>query len=236
MRSLGGRTSLQGRAMTFRLRDNLHWCACGGRVIFLDVEADRYFCLPSGAGAAFTRLAAGETEPQDTERLHALITRGLLIEHPASPGLRPAPALEPATGDLLEEPYPSPNTLEVVSAFAAEMRAAWLLRRRPFLEVLRGVDEERAGRRRQPSDFDRCLRGIVSASMAASLVLRATDRCLVRALAVHSTCRRHGIYPKLVFGVRMNPFGAHCWVQLDDKVLVGDFEQVRLFEPIAAFG
>jgi hypothetical protein len=42
--------------------------------------------------------------------------------------------------------------------------------------------------------------------------------------------------PSLVFGVRMNPFRAHCWVQLGGQVLIGDFEQVRLFTPIAAFG
>jgi len=47
---------------------------------------------------------------------------------------------------------------------------------------------------------------------------------------------RSGIYPRLVFGVRANPFRAHAWVQLEDKVLIGDYEQVRLFTPIAALG
>jgi hypothetical protein len=34
--------------------------------------------------------------------------------------------------------------------------------------------------------------------------------------------------------VRTNPFAAHAWVQIDEEVLVGDFEQVRLFTPILA--
>lgn len=72
--------------------------------------------------------------------------------------------------------------------------------------------------------------------MAVSLVLRAADRCLVRALAVHSICRRHAIPAKLVLGVRMNPFGAHSWVQYNRAVLVGDVEQVRLYTPILVVG
>lgn len=221
--------------MTFRLRDNLYWCLCGGRVIFLDVKADRYFCLPFGPEAAFARLAAGDVEPGDAERLRALIARGLLIEDPASRGLRPPSPLEPATGDLLQEPYPPPRIRDLLGALAFETRAAWLLRTRPFLQVVKGV-ERRGTQCRSPHACDKRLRRIASASATISLLLRAADRCLVRALAVHATCCRHGIRPRLVLGVRVNPFGAHCWVQLDQTVLVGDFEQVRLFTPIVAFG
>lgn len=221
--------------MAFRLRDNLYWCHCGGRVVFLDVEADRYFCLPFGAEAAFARLAIGEMEPGDVERLCALIARGMLIEDSGSPGLHPPPSLQPAAGDLLQEPYPPPHIRDVLGAFASEARAAWLLRRRPFLEVVKGI--ERCGHRRRSSlDHDTRLRRIVSGSAAISLVLRAADRCLVRAIALHSICSRNGIHPRLVLGVRVNPFRAHCWVQLDETVLVGDFEQVRLFTPIMAVG
>ena len=220
--------------MAYRLRDNLYWCVCGGRVIFLDVDEDRYFCLSRAAEAAFVRLADGEAEAGDREALHALLERGFLIDDPASPGLRSARPLEPARRDMLQQPCPPPGVLDVLGAFAAETRAAWLLRRRPFVQILDGVRKDPAHRRRHPRTVGERLRRIVSASMAVSLVLRASDRCLVRALAVQSTCRRYGIDSMLVFGVRMNPFGAHCWVQLGEMVLVGDYEQVRLFTPIAA--
>ena len=35
--------------MPLQLRGNVHWCDSGGRAVFLDVEADRYFCLPAAA-------------------------------------------------------------------------------------------------------------------------------------------------------------------------------------------
>jgi hypothetical protein len=45
-------------------------------------------------------------------------------------------------------------------------------------------------------------------------------------------CHAHRLYPSLVLGVRINPFAAHAWVQIGDRVLVGDYDQVRLFTPI----
>ena len=222
--------------MSLRLRDNLHWCVCGGRVIFLDLEADRYCCLPSPAEAAFIRLAGGEAQPGDRERVCSLVARGMLIDDPASIGLGPAGHIPRPTGDLLEEPFPSPHFPDVLRAVASEVRWTWALRVKPLAKIAQEI-EACAYQRGHPSPVaDARLRRIVSASAAAGLILRAADRCLVRALSLHATCRRHGIYPHLVFGVRVNPFRAHCWVQLGDRVLIGDFEQVRLFTPIAALG
>lgn len=66
----------------------------------------------------------------------------------------------------------------------------------------------------------------------SALLLGATDRCLVRGIAATRACRRRGLAAALVFGVRVDPFAAHCWVQLGEEILVGDFDQVRLFTPI----
>lgn len=235
MRPRRGRTSHQVSGMAFRLRDNLHWCISSGRVIFLDVEADRYFCLPSRAEAAFLRVAYGEIDPEAAEDLQPLIGRGLLIEDQLSSGIRPKQSVEPASGDLPLEAGRRPNAIELARAFASELAIGRLLRKRSFAQVLDGIVAHPA-KGAAPVHVDATLRGIVSASVAISLVLRAADRCLVRAIAVHAACRRRGINPKLMFGVRMNPFGAHCWVQLGSTVLVGEFEQVRLYTPIMVLG
>ena len=221
--------------MPYRLRDNLYWCDCGGRLVFLDIEADRYFGLPSLAGETFKALAAGEPDRQSADRLTPLLAQGLLIEDPAASPLI-LPPIEPAAGDMLQGPCPSPGAVLIGQALFAELSAAWSLRRRTFHEVLKYAVEGVAGRASRSVDADDLLPVLISASMTVSLFLRATDRCLVRALAFHSICARHGIDCRLVFGVRLDPFTAHSWVQRGGKVLVGDYEQVRLFEPIAAFG
>jgi hypothetical protein len=112
------------------------------------------------------------------------------------------------------------------------MLAARLLRTRSFAEVIEAIEREGRSDRHPPRDQDSVVRVIAGALSAVSYVMPVHDRCLVRALAVHLSCARRGIRPKVVFGVIAHPFAAHCWVQLGNAVLVGGFEQARLYTPI----
>ena len=215
--------------MPFRLREQLHWCNCGGCVVFLDVRSGRYFCLAGASNEAFLRLSIDGIEPGDCEHLKLLVDRGLLVADDAVAIPPPASLAEPARTDLLSGTPMRPRLHQLLRAIAAELRFAWLLRSRPFIAILEAAGGDI---RSPPRDAMRCAREIAAASATAALLTGATDRCLVRALAVHSTCRSHGLRSSLVFGIRMNPFAAHCWVQFGAAVLVGEFEQVRLYTPI----
>jgi hypothetical protein len=85
---------------------------------------------------------------------------------------------------------------------------------------------------RPVNEIETHARWIVAALEHSALWLGSADRCLRRAIAAMMMCRRRGLAAQLVLGVRIDPFGAHAWVQLDERVLVGEFEQVRLFTPI----
>jgi hypothetical protein len=222
--------------MAFRLRHDLHWCVSGGRVIFLDVDRDLYSCLPLEAGAAFIRLAGGHLEPGDLDRLGFLVARGMLIEDPLAPATLPALRIPAAAGDWVEDPAARASAADTLRDAASQMRWAALLRVKPLRAIASSVGRRARIPRARPGDAELRVRRIVSASAAAALLLGSHDRCLIRALALHSACCRQGIRSRLVFGVRSGPFRAHCWVQLEDRVLVGDFEQVRLFTPIMALG
>jgi transglutaminase superfamily protein len=89
-----------------------------------------------------------------------------------------------------------------------------------------------AARRRVPRDEHRAAQALVSAASATAFLLRSHDRCMVRGLAFHASCRKTGLNTKLVLGVIAHPFTAHCWVQLGNVVLVGGYEQARLYTPI----
>jgi hypothetical protein len=216
--------------MSLRLRHNVHWCESGGRAIFLDIEADRYFCLPKSANDAFLRLANARMQSGDDERLGAIIARGLLVECSASNMIRRPPALETPTCDYAAAPQV--GLPDLCRALAAEMRAARSLRTRPLRQAIAAASGLAPEWRSDPRASDRTVQAIVAASHAISFLTRTHNRCLVRALAVHSTCKKRGISPKLVFGVIAHPFAAHCWVQLGSAVLVDGFEHARLYSPI----
>jgi hypothetical protein len=218
--------------MSLRLRSDLHWCDCAGRAVFLDVRADRYFCLPQAVNNAFLILAAARGEAADDSRLRMLIERGLLVETTSPQPLEPAPTIERATRDFAGGLTPGRGPVALTRAFASEVCAAWLVRTCAFQQVI-ALARSRAARCGPASvNVDRSIQSIVGASDAISFVTRAHDRCLVRALGVHSLCAAAGVRPKLIFGVIAHPFSAHCWVQLGDAVLVGGFEQARLYTPI----
>jgi hypothetical protein len=218
--------------MSYRLRDDLHWCNCDGRAVFLDTRADRYFCLPQAANDAFLRLAARSMQSGDVERLQLLIERAMLIEAGPNACIESPALIEPPTHDFLEEPFPRADPLSILQAFASELRAARALRTKPLQQVIEAARTGRPGIKGIQDNIDRSVQRVVAAASAISLMTRSHDRCLVRALAVHSACRSSGSNPKLVFGVIARPFTAHCWVQLGTAVLVGGYEQARLYTPI----
>lgn len=213
--------------MSLRLRDGVSWCLCAGRAVFLDLERDRFFCLPPERDAAFRGWAL-EGKPPCGAALEPLRRSGLLVPGESDP---PEPArLREATRDLAAEPGARSRLCDIAAAVLAQHRAAALLRRSTLRAILDAPCP--APRPLPPGEAAVRARSLAAAFAASGLVLRTADRCLPRAIAMRRRCHRSSLRPLLAFGVRRDPFAAHCWVQLDDAVLVGDLEQVRLFTPI----
>lgn len=218
--------------MPLRLRDNLHWCQCSGRIVFLDVDEDRYFCLPTDANEAFGKAAAGNADPLDAELLGMLTKRGLLLTSESLSQIRQPATLETPARDIMHNCMPRSAIVPILSALAWEARAAWQLRSRRFCDVIAWATRRAADCHAASPDSRRAVQSIAAAADAIAFVTRAHNRCLVRALGVHAACRARGIRAKLVLGVIAHPFAAHSWVQLGDAVVVGGYEQARLYMPI----
>jgi len=214
------------------LREDVYWCDCGGRAVFLDLRADRYFCLPREANAAFLRLAANESQAGDSERLDPLVRRGLLIERDTGTAVQSPPPAGVPQCDFMGDPDARAGVLDILRAISSELRIARLLRRRPLHEVVERVRRTKPATRFASRDDNRSIQTLVTAAAVTAFLLRSHDRCLVRGLAFHSSCRKRGLDTKLVLGVIAHPFTAHCWVQLGKVVLVGGYEQARLYTPI----
>ena len=220
---------------SYRLRPGLHWTLCGGRPVFLDFAGDRYFCLGPMLEEAFLRFLSGDLTADDLG-LQPIVARGLFVREEADAATDPVVPVAPATGDYLDEPRRPTRPLDLLAAMWWQMRWAFRLRTKSLEAIAAGIESGSCRAGRTPADAHRRIARLAASFAASALVLRAADRCLVRALAFQDLCVRSGIYPRLVFGVRANLFRAHAWVQLEDKVLIGDYEQVRLFTPIAALG
>jgi hypothetical protein len=205
--------------------------------VLLDLAADRYFCLPAGFEAAFVRVAEGRPAAGDRPTLKLLLERGLLLEARHERARLPQGRQIPTPmADLFPDKGGKARAADGMRALAFEAWSSWRLRTRGLLSVARETERRENSLRVPASDATGRLGRIVSGLASLRLFIREADRCLIRGLAVHAACCRAGIPAHLVLGVQLHPFQAHAWVQLGDKIVVGDFEQVRLFTPIAVLG
>lgn len=221
-----------GNDMAFRLRDGLSWCECAGRAVFLDLERDRYFCLPDDADAAFRRWAGSGGADEDPSLSDRLERAGLLVRGGEHSGPPTPAAVEPPTRDLAVESRGELRTLDIARAVVAQWQAQSRVRRGRLADLIRIATRDRPLPLAEQDKAGAAARRVAAAFESAALILRKADQCLPRALGARTLGRRLGVRAAVVFGVRLEPFAAHCWAQWNDAVIVGDLEEVRLFTPI----
>lgn len=212
--------------MSLILRAGVSWCICARQAVFLDLTRDRYFCLPDALDRIFRGWVAGEAI--DPIARDALIAAG--VAEPGSGALPLAARHSAATRDLAVG-VRGRSIRDVLTAMAGQAFARRRLKRRSLASIVANDLEPRAGRPEKAQD-ETVLRRIAGAFVTSGMLLRAADQCLPRAIAARRLCRSQGQDVALIFGVRLNPFAAHSWVQSGNAVVVGDLEQVRLYTPI----
>lgn len=220
--------------MGFRLKDDLHYCVAGQRAIFLDVAADRYFTLPKSADGAFQRLARGSPMAAgDQQALETLVEQGVLFpDVHATIGL-PGFAVPRPLHDIFPTGKSHAGAAAIFTAVRMQIAAIRMLRTRGFAEIIAYLRASKpaalaGGCSTHHPEVDR----IAAAFRRTRFLFRPTDRCLARALGFTLCAYRLQASPMLVFGVRTNPFIAHCWLQCGDRIIHDDSGQATLFTPI----
>lgn len=222
---MAARRAILETSIGYRLRDGVRFCICSERAVFLDLPADRYFCLPTSVDQAFMRWLGGQADTQTS--LDGLVELGVLVEAEDLPAAaQPAHTPRPAR-DLNGET--STNLFWILWAACEQLLARRRLRRSPFGTLMLALE----GLASRSPGVERRAHACVAAAFAGSrLLLHRHDNCLSHSLAFHRACRRLRIDASFVIGVRLDPFSAHCWVQCGDLVLNDSVERVRHYTPI----
>ncbi|WP_257555924.1 lasso peptide biosynthesis B2 protein [Sphingobium sp. CFD-2] len=215
--------------MGYRMRRGLFFCVTGGRSIFLDVEADRYFGIKPGWDQAFQALVADDIAGPE---LSSLIDAGILVEDDAVGGITRPPAILPATKEMsVERVWPISGL--GLRFIIAQIEVVIALRTRTFSNVLRPIADHASivgpGR---TAGLDPEWKPFVSAFFSSSALRPRSGHCLTNSIAFMRVAQSLGFKAELVLGVCAAPFSAHCWVQADGHVLNDRLENIRNFEPI----
>lgn len=114
------------------------------------------------------------------------------------------------------------------------LRAAWLVRRRPFRTYAPGLGVLHPGEFIDMANDPPSADSLLEVSWALKRVNRAAGgrfTCLMLAMSGQRLLNRRGYAATLVLGVRPDggvgddPFGAHAWLRAGDQVVIGREEQ-----------
>ncbi|MDQ2702085.1 MAG: lasso peptide biosynthesis B2 protein [Pseudomonadota bacterium] len=208
--------------MHYRMRDHLSACVVGDQVLFLDIDADRYFRLPEDLERTFL---AYERAPDNASAASMLVASSILV--PAVVGGDAAPThLDAPLRSVLEMAEGAAGCgisaiPEVVATLLACRRA---LGTRRFRVVLESAAKNR-DRRCQPlpgmpdTEAERALLRATHLFLRARPYVPIEPCCLPDSLALTRFLARRGLHSRMVFGVTCEPFSAHCWLQAGDIAL-----------------
>jgi hypothetical protein len=209
----------------FRIPEHLGLCQIDGHILLLDLRRDRYFELDPGSAMAFSRWRERNAEDPGDPGLSLLVERGLLVR-----SNRPAPAgwNERATPrrSLLDMDGRRGRSWPLVPEVAA---CLWGARRR----LGRGL-EAAIARVRESREGTMASDGGAEPARFASArrLVPLAPNCLTDSLALASFLARRRIGFELVFGVKRDPFAAHCWLEMDGAVANDSADSVATFTPI----
>ncbi|WP_395331849.1 lasso peptide biosynthesis B2 protein [Novosphingobium sp. BL-8H] len=216
-----------GADMTTSLRDGLTFCRLDSRPVFLDIPADRYFCLSHEVEEVFSRACAGQPIAQ-FER--AMLARSGIIRRAAGPLVFRECARVPVTRSALDETSVPGSRLAVARLCARFLHARSMLQRRGLASTLASM------RRAKPAS-DHADPGEVAAVADAyrrcAAIIGSHDRCLPYAIAVARSLYAAGAAVDFVIGIGMPPFRAHAWVQWRDVLVNERIETAAHYTPIA---
>jgi hypothetical protein len=214
----------------FQMPTQMFVCQVDDQHIFLDLAQDRYFCLPPDEERGFTALLEGAGTPPSCSSLAALIRTGVIVASgdgkPIARTAHPLPehSLPETTNEL--PPARLRDISEVLLLVWSSRRA---VARKALPSALSGLSAHSANAR---GGCRALLEELVLRFLAARRYVPIAPNCLYDSLALRRFLRRRQATADLVIGVKLRPFGAHCWLQDGSTVLNDTLGGARVFQPV----
>ena len=220
--------------MRLELAESVHAVMIDDDLVFLDVDADAYFCLPLPPGHLRQNGAGLETE--DPHLGDELVRAGLARHAAQTQGEHGQGLSAPRrTARRLLELTPALKgrlRLAHLGALATAIGAGLASRRKPFRQLIAEAQVQGSNAAAGP-DLSSLLAD-VAVWRRLSPWLPMDGVCLFRSGMLRAFLTALGHRPAWVFGVRTWPFQAHCWLQVEDIALDDEAERLCAYAPIMA--
>ena len=221
----------------FGLPRNIYACLTNQHLVFLDLSRDRYFCLdPENTRAAIDVLSTPSNVPLlsggKAEQVATELEQRRLIGRNETGTLHNLATIDVPTAALTVGLHSVARGLRR-RFLTATSRAFIRLRFQAICATVEAMRKRKALQNTENA-ADPLARLSVLASTFNHLrpLFPKSYVCLFDSLALLEFLAPDRLQPSWVFGVKLNPFGAHCWLQQGTIVINDGVEYVRRFEPI----
>jgi hypothetical protein len=220
------------------LAPHVHFCCRGDAFVFLDLKQDDYMLVNGRTATAFKKLLdhqLTQATSQFAAELQELLDGGLLTTD-----ARAGKSLSAARAELAQEPLIDPEAvpqgwpraLHLARFLSACTTAVIRLRWGHIQQTVNAVaNRKRRHAPRTPFDIDKA-RELTATFQTLRTLFPRDYLCLFDSLALLEFLARYDVYPTWVFGVRLEPWGAHCWVQEGQFMFNEGVEEAASYTPI----
>jgi hypothetical protein len=227
----------------YYLAHHVSWCRTEDGVVLLDLRRGRYLGLDHQGASLIDSITASSAAPMsDSDGCPAdqpalikhLLSAGLLTSQAAC-GTTAQPAIEPAQTaafNVATKVAPHIRAHHVVNFLRALVTARLAVKRWSLERMV-----HRARARRATGDTGVAQTTVVLELTTVYHYLRACaftakEACLFDSLVLLEFLGRYQLFPRWIFGIKTQPFGAHSWLQYGTIALNDAAEHTRLFVPI----
>ncbi len=232
----------------YLLAPHVYPCVSGQHVVLMDLERDKYVAVAPahrlaewvrGWPVGTARAAAVDQYPDaDPDPLVSqMLAYGMLVSDPHVG--KPAVPITPVRpqGSLVEfdlDARPRAGAADLWRLAASHLRARLSLALRPIQSIVEAVRERKARCAGQgaPADAMRLRARVTAFARLRPLFYTVRGACLLDSLTLLNFLSAEGIHPDWVFGVKTEPFDAHCWVQQGAMLLNDVPDRVRQYSPL----
>lgn len=219
----------RGTQMGYKLRHGLSFCEVSNSVVFLDVVADRYFRLAPDLEANFRAVADGRSEAAPE-----LVATGLVFHTEDASQPHGCSSRTVAQASLLDVATRGGNGPLLAASLLSLALVRRSLHRRGLATTLAGFEKVKSrlvAQAHAPVPHAKLVSVAAGFERSARLV-SSQDQCLPRSIALGHLALRLGIPVEVLLGVRLSPFGAHCWVQAGRWLVNDRVDTVRNYVPV----
>lgn len=233
---------------SYYLSKHAFCCLADNHYVFLDLRSDEYLCLGRMHTDAVKSLLngcqvinehpvgiqfQGDGGPDRSAVVEALLQKGLLVKDVAKGKLPAPPSVNAPAVSLMEGvdmSRPGINPAHVWNFFTASATASKNLRWGSIEHTVRTVEDRNSGHI-MAVDIS-LITGLFAIFQTLRLYYPRPYLCMFDSLALLHFLARYGIFPQWVYGVKLEPFAAHCWVQAGDLLINDVIDNVRDYTPI----